>query len=357
MSKNQHVSLHQLSILCEEMAALVRAGVPLPEGLSLVAEELPGRLGKVSSKLASELDRGLDLPTAIRSCDENFPDYFPAMVEAGIRSGRLSVALEGIAATGKRMYQMRRDVILAFTPTIITLLIAYILFFALITFVVGRIGIYYESMRFQQNILTQWTSYLAAMPWYVVVLIPILLLLIIVVWIRKSLRSVPNQRQSWTTAWLRPARQLLARSQHSILCETLALLLEHEVPAGEAIRVATAASGDVRLLKAGNRTAEALEQGQSSIDSTGLPPLLQWFISSSTSAPDRSPELLSAGLRRIALSYRDEAQRQMDFLRIFLPAALTIGVGGATVLFYALVALWPWFSLLNRMGSMPEATF
>ena len=354
-SKANPIALEQLTAMCQEIAALVRAGVPLPQGLSHAADELPGRLAQISRHLSSELDRGVDLATAIRSSGQPFPEFFPAMVEAGERSGRLSIALEAVAATTTRMIQMRREVILALTPAILTLLVAYLLFFGFITTVVGAIGNFYRTLRLEPDFLTTCTSYLASIPWYLQVMFPILVLFGIVYWLYRTNRAdvIQTDGGGWAMSWLTSARQLLARSRHSSFCDILALLIEQRIPAPEAIRIAAAASGDRRLQQAGKDTADAIQRGASLETPLGLPPVLHWFIASSAAIPNRSPETLAVGLRRIAENYRDDAQRQMDFLKIYLPATATLVVGGTACLFYALATLLPWFRLLYLVGDAP----
>ena len=49
------ITLEELTALNDEIAALVRVGVPLEDGLSRLGEDLPGRLGQLASRLADQL--------------------------------------------------------------------------------------------------------------------------------------------------------------------------------------------------------------------------------------------------------------------------------------------------------------
>ena len=92
------VTLDQLIALNDEIVALTRAGVPLERGLLDLGSDLPGRLGRIATALGERMSRGESLPEALAACDGGVPRVYRAVVEAGLRPGRLSVALEGLAA-------------------------------------------------------------------------------------------------------------------------------------------------------------------------------------------------------------------------------------------------------------------
>ena len=104
------ITLEQLIALNDEMAALVRAGVPLERGLAALGGELPGRPGKLAERLASRMDAGENLSQILADEDERFPPVWRAVVEAGLRSGHLAAALESLSATARRAAELRKPV-------------------------------------------------------------------------------------------------------------------------------------------------------------------------------------------------------------------------------------------------------
>jgi general secretion pathway protein F len=93
------ITLDQLTALNDEIAALVRSGVPLETNLAEIGEDLPGTLGKITMLLAQRASRGESLPQLIAECSAQFPPVYRAVVEAGLRAGRLSAALESLSGT------------------------------------------------------------------------------------------------------------------------------------------------------------------------------------------------------------------------------------------------------------------
>ena len=118
------ITLDQLVALNDEIAALTRAGVPLDQGLCALGRDLPGRLGKSAAALGQRLHRGESLERAFEQMGETFPEVYQAVLIAGLRSGQLPAALEGIAATTRRVAQLRRSMIVSMVYPLIVLLVA-----------------------------------------------------------------------------------------------------------------------------------------------------------------------------------------------------------------------------------------
>ena len=94
-------SLEELIALTDEMAALVRAGIPLEEGLTHVARDLARRPGRIAQMLATRMQGGESLLHVVSTSPDVFPPTYRAVVEAGLRCGRLPAALEGLASTAQ----------------------------------------------------------------------------------------------------------------------------------------------------------------------------------------------------------------------------------------------------------------
>ena len=88
------ISLTDLAALNDEIAALVRAGVPLERGLTGGSSDLPRRLGAYAAELGARMERGESLAQAV-AAQKNFPPVYRAVIAAGTKAGRLPVALEG----------------------------------------------------------------------------------------------------------------------------------------------------------------------------------------------------------------------------------------------------------------------
>ena len=145
-SSGGSVTLDQLIALSDEMAALVRAGVPLERGLIEAGREIRGRLGEIANDLGTRLSQGERLPEALVQSDRAMPDVYRAVVEAGVRSGRLSQALEGMAAIARNYADARRAVGLAMLYPLIVLALAYALALLFILLIAPRFVTAFETL-------------------------------------------------------------------------------------------------------------------------------------------------------------------------------------------------------------------
>ena len=122
------ITLDQLVALNDEIAALVRAGVPLDRGLRSLGEDLPGRLGRFATQLSERIARGESLTDALAEPTSKLPRLYRAVIEAGIAAGRLPAALESLAGSLRRLAETRRSVVLSLTYPLLLFLLAWGLF-------------------------------------------------------------------------------------------------------------------------------------------------------------------------------------------------------------------------------------
>src|SRR3954453_21719550 len=102
------MALEDFIALNDEIAALVRAGVPLERGLLDVGGDVRGRLGGLATSLGNRLNQGESLPEALEAEGDKFPRVYRAVVDAGLRAGRLPVALEGLATYARGFIELRQ---------------------------------------------------------------------------------------------------------------------------------------------------------------------------------------------------------------------------------------------------------
>ena len=125
---NRPITLDQLVALCDEIAALARAGVPLDRGLVALARELPGRLGTVAGDIGQRLAAGESLEQIVGQSDAQFPPAFRAVIAAGQRSGQLPAAVQDVARTARRLSQLRTTLSAVLIYPLLVLLVAWLLF-------------------------------------------------------------------------------------------------------------------------------------------------------------------------------------------------------------------------------------
>ena len=348
------ITLDQWIALNDEMAALVRAGIPLDRGLISASKELRGAAGGLAKRLGQRISEGRSLQDALADEGENLPDLYRAVVEAGVRSGRLSQALESMAVFASGVAETRRAIGLALFYPLLVMILAYSLFVAFVLFILPRFVATFESFHLRQPVLVRGMEFLGESAYLWVPVFPIVLLLLGVAWIRSSRASqLRPGRVAGLLRWVPGLGSILSNAQAANVADVLSLLVEQGEPMGRALRLASDASGDPAVRRAGLELAEAIEQGQGGSgvvrfeDRSGaFPPLLRWVLATSTHHPD-----LASALRHVGGTYRQRASRLAESIQAILPALMLLSLGAVTVLIYALTVFGPMAALWYDLAS------
>lgn len=376
------VTLDQLIALNDEIAALVRVGVPLEQGLRQLAAEMPGRTGKVAALLAERLQRGEPLPQVLAEHPAVFPPVYRAMVETGLRSGRLAGALEAMAGSARRLAETRRMVARGFLYPLIVFLVAWTLF---VLFTVVMAPVFLELIAevgdrgldaraagglssgiggWRQAVL-EWASTgllriaSGLLPWLVgwretaavwgTAVPAVVLLLAALWWFRSGRASLMESRAvDVFLGWLPWTGRMLRTFRTATLADLLAMLLEHSVPLDQALELAAESVGEPRMVRAAREMAEAIRRGEPLGRRARAPefsPLLTWLIVAGSG--DGS---IAGTLRHASQVYHRRARYQADAAQLFLPILLTLAIGGTVTLLYALLVLGTWFSVLRTLA-------
>jgi type II secretory pathway component PulF len=92
----------------QQLAQLTAAGLPIEQGLRLIAQDLRrGRLRSSIQKVVAELERGVPLAEAFEHCQKNFPPLYSRLLDAGIRSGNLPAILLNIGRHAEMVQRLR----------------------------------------------------------------------------------------------------------------------------------------------------------------------------------------------------------------------------------------------------------
>jgi len=344
------ITLDQLLALNDEIAALVRAGVPLERGLQVAGRDLRGRLGRLSSALGQRLSRGESLTDALHSEERSVPPLYRAVVEAGARSGRLSVALEGLAEYVRGYSEARAAIGLALWYPLLVLALAYALFVGLVSLAVPRYVGAFESLDVEVPGALRVLSKAGETAHYWWPVGPVLLFILLIAWIASG-TAARFQSPSW--AWLRIfpwMKSILANYETASFSELLALLLQHNVAYPTALILAAESTGNRRLTQGARRLAEGVTRGEpvttalATLDRRAFLPMLRWVL-----AVGQQQGSIVTSLHNLADTYRKRARFQADKLSVFLPVILMLLIGASAAFLYALALFVPLVDLLRGL--------
>jgi len=300
--------------------------------------------------LAERMSQGESLPEALAAERERLPRIYRAVVEAGLRAGRLATALEGLTGFLRAYLDSRQAIGLALCYPLMVLVLAYGLFVLLVVQVVPRFLATFETFRIPIPAALLGLGRLNETIVYWGALLPVLLVAGIAFWGWSGTSAGFRPGRAWALVRVFPwMGRLLRHYEAANFADLLGLLVEHGVPYPEALGLAAEASGDRSLIRLGRELAAAVERGDPPAVATGadgaLSPLLRWLL-----ATGPQQVALAGSLRGLAAIYRKQAEHQAEKIRVFLPIVLLVVIGLSATLLFGLCLFLPFTSLLEGLA-------
>ncbi|MEN6448916.1 MAG: type II secretion system F family protein [Thermoguttaceae bacterium] len=370
------MTLDQFIALNDEISAIVRSGVPLEQGLAELGGDMPGRLGQIATALAERSARGESLDKCLTDEMIDMPPAYRAVVQAGMRAGRLPAALEAVAGSARRLTDTYRAVVVAVSYPLLIFALAWIGAAVFTSLLAPQLAAGFRSMDLPCQRFFAMLCWLGRGAWYWGPVGPVFAVGLVTAWwlacrggallgepegATRSIAAQPKDHPGKRRRFSSPAIRLLTGlpwmgrmlrwSRTATFLEILSLLVESETPLPEAIELAARASGDPQTVHVAQQLATRLTLGDCAaaagvIDSkAGLPPLLGWLMASA----GREGTLLPA-LRHAAATYHRRARHQADIVRTLLPVLLTVVFGGGITAMYVLALFVPYTTMLNALA-------
>jgi general secretion pathway protein F len=325
-----------------QLAQLTAAGLPVEQGLRLVAQEMRrGRLRSAIQRAVTQLEQGKTLAEAISDQRSHFPPLYSRVIDAGIRSGNLSGVLLNLGRHLALTRRLRAMLWQTFSyPLFVVIFLLAMLAFILRELLPSMFKTYSE-FHVQLPPLTQLLiAESNALPTQVKVLV-VILAIGLVVWI--SLRSTQAGRRMFErlTLSLPLIGPVLKRNLASRWCDVTGLAVDAGLDLPAAIELADDAIASPALSEDGNAMIAAVSSGQP-INSVHrlkiLPPIIPAAMELGSARSD-----LPHTLRAASQMYQQQAQQRMALIPSILTPALVVAMG----VLVALVVLSIFLPLLS----------
>lgn len=350
---SDRVSLEQLIAFNEEVASLIRSGVPLELGLKQVGQSATGKLARLSQRLAERMETGVSLQQALDDEGDRIPGVYRAVVEAGLRSGRLPQALEEMSDLASSLLDLHRRIAVALLYPAIVFAMAWCLLGivadrSIPTFLQARANIV-GSESFLTEVL-QWISDSRSI-WFPGV--PLALLIVGLAlsrhsaWQHSSVAGRLVTSRLHRFAWF---PWVIENFDRATLARTLRLLVQNGLPLHEALLLSGWATGNRSIIRDMTHASQRLRSGESLADSLSaarnLPAFVRWMLVSG----ERNGNL-TAVLETTGSVYQQRATHQAEMIKATLPALLTLLIGGTVTLLYCAVLFLPIADLIRQLSA------
>jgi type IV pilus assembly protein PilC len=263
-----------LLIFSQELAALLKAGLPLLQSLDVMLERqrdplLRQSLGSVREKVKS----GTALSDAFRAEGELYPPIFAASLVAGERSGNLDSVLRRFSQHLRLNQSLRKKAVSAAVYPAVLLVMMAGLVALMLLFVIPNFQSFFEGLNAElplptRILLAVATTLRANIGWLVLGLG--MLLAAGLYWVRREGSAIAIDRALLSLPYFGPLMRMYATSQ---LMRTLSTLLAGGLPLVNALDVASASIGNRAMAQAVGGATGRIREGASlttALESTGM---------------------------------------------------------------------------------------
>jgi general secretion pathway protein F len=190
-----------LAVWTRQLAGLVGAGLPLERALSTLAQEAETpRQRDLVTALREEVNAGAPFAKALAQHPREFSAIYLAVIAAGEQSGHLDQVLENLAEDLQSQQTLRNKLLAATLYPAIVSMVALLIVFFLLTYVVPQVAQVFNS---NQQALPWLTTFMLGLSALVQALwLWVLLLLLLGAWVLRLALRQRSLQQRFDAAWL-----------------------------------------------------------------------------------------------------------------------------------------------------------
>ena len=340
---------HDLMVVTLQLSTLVKAGVPLAQGLEMLAAhaEHP-TVRTVLEGVGQRVESGSSFADALKPYPLVFSSWYVGMVEAGEASGRLDVILERIVQHQEKVLKISQQVRAALIYPMTVLSVALVVISVLLVWVIPM----FEPL---------FSDFGDALPWPTVVVLDasqflqeqISFVLLGVLFLALGAKVygstvVGRRAWEWTVLKLPVIGGLLKKTALVHVTRTLGVLLRSGVPILEGLAIAGKTSSLSIFQKAMHEARLAVRDGQPLSAPLAHRKLFPRLVTQMV-AVGESTGALDTTLEKVAELYEREVDRGVLSLSTMIEPAiillLGVGIGFIVVAMYL-----PIFSMASVVG-------
>jgi type IV pilus assembly protein PilC len=263
-----------LLVFAQEVAALLKAGLPLLQSLDVMLERQRHPLFKRSlAAIREKVKSGASLSDAVRDEGEIYPTIFGASLMAGERSGSLDTVLRRFSQYLRLNQSLKKKAVSAsIYPAVLVIMMAGLIS-VMVVYVIPQFQSFYEGLGAE---LPGPTLAVLAFSTFVrtnlLVIVGILAAIIasVVYWFRRDVSGVTFDRVLLRIPYFGGLIRMYATSQ---LARTMATLLSGGLPLVNALEVSASSIGNRAIGAAVAESTRKIREGTSlttALESTGM---------------------------------------------------------------------------------------
>ncbi|MFP3940582.1 MAG: type II secretion system F family protein [Thermoanaerobaculia bacterium] len=345
--RRRRVDAQEFLVFNQELAALLKAGLPLLHTLDLVVERMaPGTFQSVLTEVRDRVRTGEDLSDCFARHGDLFPRLYPSILKAGERSGELEGVLRRFIRYQKLVLDARKRIVSALIYPAVLIAVSILMILVMMVFVVPQFETFFAGADVELPLITRTMLGIGTTlqaNW-------ILLLAggVVGYFLLRQWRNTPAGARAIDglrikLPFLGPVLHRFALSE---FCRSLATLLAGGMPLVPSLEIAVAAVGNAEIRQRLEPTIQQVREGKpfyEALEESGIFTELaidMVQVGESTGALD---EMLS----NVSDFFDDQVETRMQRLLTLVEPAMLVFMG--IVVAIILISLYlPLFSALSQ---------
>src|SRR5436305_539512 len=150
------IPVNEFMVFNQELAALLKAGLPLLQALELMLERMKqGTFRSVLTEVRDKVKSGTDLSDAFAEYGDLFPRLYPSSLKAGEKSGELELVIRRFVRYMKLVLDARRRVFSALTYPAVLVCLSGVMIAVMTIYVVPRFMGFFSELDAELPLITR----------------------------------------------------------------------------------------------------------------------------------------------------------------------------------------------------------
>jgi type IV pilus assembly protein PilC len=344
------VTNKDIVIFTRQFSTMIDAGLPLVQGLTILAEQTENATFKaILKEITRDVEGGSTLAEAMKKHPKVFDDLFVNLVAAGEVGGILDTILRRLATFIEKAEKLKSQVKGALTYPAVVVAIAIIVIAVILVFVIPVFEDMFKSFGSALPAPTQFVVDMSRfikgnIHWVILALIPI------IYGLKRYRKSASGRKQTDALLLKMPIfGDLLKKTAVARFTRTLGTMISSGVPILDALEIVARTAGNVIIEEIVMEVRASIAEGQTIAEPLSENDVFPGMVIQMISVGEATGALDSM-LEKIADFYDDEVDAAVAALTSMLEPMLMLFLGGS--IGGLVIAMYlPIFGMAAAMGS------
>jgi type IV pilus assembly protein PilC len=259
----RHIPVQDFVIFNQELAALLKAGLPLLQTLDLMLERMHNATFKaVLTDIRDRVKSGEDLSEAFAAHGDLFPRLYPSSLKAGEKSGELEQVIRRFIRYMKLVLDARRRVVSALVYPAVLVCLSIAMIAVMAVYVVPKFMSFFTELGTDLPLITQVVlsiSTFATQNWPIILIGLVVGVVALRSWGNTETGRLALDRFRLRLPFLGPVLHRFAMSE---FCRSLSTLLSGGIPLVPAFEIATSSVGNAYVRSKVEPTIQMVREGK-----------------------------------------------------------------------------------------------